>query len=92
MEILKEHVLAVHLKDLQVNQKMAKPTDWFFFSGVPTGEGLVDNDSLVKILNTVDFKGFLAVELDHPHYDWMGKEFECVEKSVEGLRQIVKNL
>lgn len=92
MEILKEHVLAVHLKDLQVNPKMAKPNDWFFFSGVPVGEGLIDNDSLAKILNTVDFKGFLAVEIDHPHYDWTGRERQCVEKSVQGLKKIVNSL
>lgn len=92
MEILKDHVLAVHLKDLQVNPKMARPTDWFFFSGVPVGEGLIDNDSLAKILNTADFEGFLAVEIDHPHYDWTGREIECVEKSVAGLKKIVTSL
>lgn len=92
MEILAPYVLAVHLKDLQVNPTMAKPTDWFYFSGVPVGEGLVDNQKLADILNKHDFKGFLAVEIDHPNADWMGREEECVAKSVEAMKNIVKNL
>jgi sugar phosphate isomerase/epimerase len=92
MEILAPHVLAVHLKDLQVNPLMARPTDWFFFSGVPVGEGLIDNQALVNILAKTDFKGFLAVEIDHPHVDWMNREDECVEKSVVGLKTIVNSL
>lgn len=92
MEILAPHVLAVHLKDLQVNHTMARPTDWFFFSGVPVGEGLIDNQKLANILNKTDFTGFLAVEIDHPHADWMGREEECVAKSVAGLKNIVSNL
>ncbi len=92
MEILAPHVFAVHLKDLQINPRMARPNDWFFFSGVPVGEGLIDNQVLANILNKTDFKGFLAVEIDHPHYDWMNREDECVEKSVKGLKAIVNSL
>lgn len=92
MEILAPYVFAVHLKDLQVNPLMARPNDWFFFSGVPVGEGLIDNNALANILNKTDFKGFLAVEIDHPHYDWMNREDECVEKSVNGLKAIVNSL
>ncbi len=92
MEILAPYVFAVHLKDLQVNPRMARPNDWFFFSGVPVGEGLIDNQALANILNKTDFNGFLAVEIDHPHYDWMNREDECVEKSVAGLKKIVSSL
>ncbi len=92
MEILAPHVLAVHLKDLQVNVKEARPTDWFFFSGVPVGQGLIDNQTLANILNKQDFTGFLAVEIDHPHADWRGREDEAVELSVKGLKNIVNSL
>lgn len=92
MEILAPHVLAVHLKDLQVNMKEARPTDWFFFSGVPVGQGLIDNQSLANILNKQNFTGFLAVEIDHPHADWRGREDEAVELSVKGLKKIVNSL
>jgi 3-oxoisoapionate decarboxylase len=92
MEILAPYVFAVHLKDLQINNRMARPNDWFYFSGVPVGEGLIDNQKLANILNKHDFKGFLAVEIDHPHEDWMNREDECVAKSVEGLKKIISSL
>jgi sugar phosphate isomerase/epimerase len=92
MEILGKHTLAVHLKDLQVNTKEAKPTDWFFFSGVPVGQGLIDNQTLANILNKSGFKGFLAVEIDHPTYEWRGREDEAVALSVQGMKNIVANL
>jgi sugar phosphate isomerase/epimerase len=84
--------MAVHLKDLQVNTAEARPTDWFFFSGVPVGQGLIDNQALANILNKQDFTGFLAVEIDHPHADWRGREDEAVELSVKGLKKIVGSL
>jgi sugar phosphate isomerase/epimerase len=92
MEILAPHVLAVHLKDLQVNVKEARPTDWFFFAGVPVGQGLIDNQALANILNKQDFKGFLAVEIDHPHADWKGREEQAVTLSVSELKKIVSSL
>lgn len=92
MEILAPHVLAVHLKDLQVNVKEARPTDWFFFAGVPVGQGLIDNQVLANILNKQDFKGFLAVEIDHPHADWKGREEQAVTLSVSELKKIVSSL
>ena len=92
MEVLAPYVLAVHLKDLQVNPEAAVPTDWFYFAGVPVGEGLVDNQKLANILNKQNFTGFLAVEVDHPHKDWMGREEECVNRSVAAMKKIVQNL
>lgn len=92
MEKLAKYTLAVHLKDLQVNPKEAKPNDWFYFAGVPVGQGLVDNQTLVNILDKADFQGFLAVEIDHPHIDWRGREDEAVAESVKGMKQIVANI
>jgi sugar phosphate isomerase/epimerase len=92
MEILAKYTFAVHLKDLTVNTKEAKPTDWFFFSGVPVGQGLVDNQALINILAKAGFKGFLAVEIDHPNYEWRGREDEAVTLSVEGMKRMVANI
>jgi sugar phosphate isomerase/epimerase len=92
MELLAKYTFAVHLKDLDVNPKEAKPTDWFFFSGVPVGQGLIDNQALVNILAKANFEGFLAVEIDHPHYDWRGREEEAVALSVEGMKRLVANI
>ncbi len=92
MRKLAKYTFAVHLKDLQVNTAEARPTDWFFFSGVPVGQGLVDNQTLVRILDQAGFDGFLAVEIDHPHIDWRGREDEAVALSVKGMKEIVANI
>ena len=91
MEKLAPYVLATHVKDLMPD-KHARPTDWHFFAGVPVGDGLIDNQALAKLLHKANFKGFLAVEIDHPHFDWAGREDEMVELSMKGLRSIASSL
>jgi sugar phosphate isomerase/epimerase len=91
MEKLAPHVFATHIKDLMPNP-IAKPTDWFFFSGVPVGKGLIDNKKLAELLHKHGYKGFLAVEIDHPHPDWQGFEDEAVGISIKALRAIGESL
>jgi 3-oxoisoapionate decarboxylase len=91
MEKLAPFVLATHVKDLMPD-KNARPTDWFFFAGVPVGKGLIDNQTLAKLLHKAKFKGFLAVEIDHPHSDWTGREDEAVALSIKGLKKIAQEL
>jgi sugar phosphate isomerase/epimerase len=91
MEKLAPYVLATHVKDLYPD-KNAKPTDWFFFAGVPVGQGLIDNEALAKLLHKADFKGFLAVEIDHPHTDWTEREDEAVALSIKELKRIAATL
>jgi sugar phosphate isomerase/epimerase len=91
MEKLAPYTLATHVKDLWPD-KNASPTDWFFFAGVPVGKGLIDNQKLAQLLKDADFKGFLAVEIDHPHTDWTGREDEAVALSVEQLKNIAASL
>jgi len=87
MKKLAPYVFATHIKDLMVNP-LAKPNDWFFFSGVPVGMGLIDNDQLAGMLKNVGYTGFLAVEIDHPHPDWTDLEKEAVAISIKNLRKI----
>jgi len=91
MEILAPYTLATHVKDLYPD-KNARPTDWFFFSGVPVGHGLIDNQTLAELLNKANFEGFLAVEIDHPHTDWTDREDEAVALSVKELKRIAAAL
>jgi sugar phosphate isomerase/epimerase len=86
MEKLAPYVFATHIKDL-VPDANARPTDWFFFAGVPVGLGLVNNEKLVELLAKANYKGFLAVEIDHPHTDWTDFEDEAVGISVKNLRK-----
>jgi sugar phosphate isomerase/epimerase len=91
MEKLAPYVLATHVKDLMPD-KNARPTDWFFFAGVPVGKGLIDNQTLAQLLHKANFKGFLAVEIDHPHTDWTDREDEAVALSIVELKKIAKDL
>jgi len=87
MEKLAPYTYATHVKDLMPD-KTAKPTDWHFFAGVPVGMGLIDNEKLAQLLHEANYQGFLAVEIDHPHADWAGREDEAVELSVKELKRI----
>src|SRR5258708_28979499 len=69
MQKLAKHTLATHIKDLKVRKGVAAD-EWFFFSSTPVGDGLVDNLQLAKLLNDANYKGFLAVEIDHLHPDY----------------------
>jgi 3-oxoisoapionate decarboxylase len=91
MEKLAPYVLATHVKDLMPD-KNARPTDWHFFAGVPVGKGLIDNHTLAQLLHKANFKGFLAVEIDHPHTDWTEREDEAVALSIKELKKIAKTL
>lgn len=91
MEKLAPYVYATHVKDL-LPDKHASPADWFFFAGVPVGQGLIDNQKLAEYLQKAHFKGFLAVEVDRPHTDWTGREDEAVALSVKELRRITAAL
>lgn len=87
MRKLAPYVFSTHIKDLVLN-KDAKANDWYFFSGVPVGFGLVDNMKLAEILSEYNYKGFLAVEIDYPSKEWMGLEDEAIAVSVKNLRKI----
>ena len=91
MKKLAPYVMATHVKDLMPDKNYS-PTDWYFFAGVPVGEGLIDNQALAVLLQKAGFKGFLAVEVDHPHSSWAGREDEMVDLSITGLRKIAAPL
>jgi 3-oxoisoapionate decarboxylase len=91
MEELAPYTLATHVKDLMPD-KNARPTDWHFFAGVPVGMGLINNQALAEMLHKANFKGFLAVEIDHPHTDWTEREDEAVALSIKELKRIAAAL
>ena len=48
--------------------------------------------ALGPLLAKADFKGFLAVEIDHPHTEWTGREDEAVALSIKELKRIAMSL
>jgi len=89
MAKLARYTYATHIKDLKVNPD-ASPDDWYFFSSVPVGDGLIDNVALARMLKTANYQGFLAVETDFLHPDYGSDEHAAIRKSVAGLRRIVE--
>jgi len=87
MAKLAPRVYATHIKDLRV-QKGVSADEWYFFSSVPVGDGLVDNQKLVQILADAGFDGVLAVEMDFLHPDYGNDEDRAVEQSVRELRRM----
>ncbi|NLF29034.1 MAG: sugar phosphate isomerase/epimerase [Clostridiales bacterium] len=87
MEKLAPYVFSTHIKDLKMHPT-ARPTDWYFFCGVPVGFGLVDNMKLAELLSKAGYKGFLAVEIDAPAPEWLGMEEEAIAVSVKNLKKI----
>ena len=91
MQKLAKYTLATHIKDLKV-RKGTPPDDWFFFSSTPVGDGLVDNQKLARLLHDANYKGFLAVEIDHLHPDYDYDEHAAVRQSIIELRRITQGL
>lgn len=91
MEKLAPYVYATHIKDLRP-VKGVPVNEWYFFSCVPTGEGLIENEKLALMLKKNNYEGFLAVEIDFLHPDYTNREEEVVKKSIEALRDIAKTL
>jgi 3-oxoisoapionate decarboxylase len=91
MQKLAKYTFATHIKDLKINPD-ASPDDWYFFSSVPVGDGLIDNVALARMLKNANYQGFLAVETDFLHPDYGNDEHAAIRKSVAGLRRIVEEI
>ena len=91
MEKLAPYVFATHIKDLKP-VKGVPVNEWYFFSCVPIGEGLIDNARLASILARHNYQGFLAVEIDFLHPDYANQEEDVVKKSIHALRNIANQL
>jgi len=44
------------------------------------------------LLHKANVKGFLAVEIDHPHMDWTEREEEAAALSIKALKRIAASM
>jgi sugar phosphate isomerase/epimerase len=88
MGMLARYVYATHIKDLKVRRDVP-PSEWFFFSSTPVGEGLIDMARLLRSLADAGYDGLLAVEIDHLHPDYGYDEHAAVRQSISELRRLV---
>jgi sugar phosphate isomerase/epimerase len=67
-----------------------RPEEWYFFSSVPVGTGLIDMPGVVRALQDGGYEGVLAVESDH-HKDNQDED-RLVADSVAYLQQLLAEL
>ena len=83
------YTVATHTKDLDACRHV-RPEEWFFFSSVPVGTGLIDMPGVVRALKESGYDGVLAVESDH-HKDNQDED-ALVAQSIAYLKNLVKNI
>jgi 3-oxoisoapionate decarboxylase len=82
------YTVATHTKDLDACRHVS-PEEWYFFSSVPVGTGLIDMPGVVRALKDSGYTGVLAVESDH-HKDNQDED-KLVEQSIVYLKKLVQN-
>ena len=83
------YTVATHTKDVAACRHV-RPEEWYFFSSVPVGTGLIDIPGVVRALAESGYQGVLAVESDH-HKDNQDED-QLVAKSIAYLKSLVAEL
>jgi len=83
------YTVATHTKDLDACRHVP-PEEWYFFSSVPVGTGLIDMPGVVKALKDSGYDGVLAVETDH-HKDHQDED-KLVARSIAYLKKLLREL
>jgi sugar phosphate isomerase/epimerase len=83
------YTVATHTKDVEACRHVP-PEEWYFFSSVPVGTGLVDIPGVVKALQESGYTGILAVESDH-HKDNQDED-QLVAKSIAYLKSLLQQM
>lgn len=83
------YTVATHVKDVSACRHTS-PEEWYFFSSVPVGSGLIDIPAVIRALKESGYQGVLAVESDH-HKDHQDED-RLVAESVSYLKGLLKEL
>jgi 3-oxoisoapionate decarboxylase len=83
------YTVATHTKDLEACRHV-RPEEWFFFSSVTVGTGLIDMPAVVQALKQSGYTGVLAVESDH-HKDNQNEDV-LVAQSIAYLKNLLKEI
>ena len=83
------YTVATHTKDVDACRHV-RPEEWYFFSSVPVGTGLIDMPGVVRALADSGYQGVLAVESDH-HKDHQDED-QLVAKSIVYLKSLVTEI
>jgi len=83
------YTVATHTKDVDACRHV-RPEEWYFFSSVPVGTGLIDMPGVVRALKDSGYEGVLAVESDH-HKDNQDED-KLVEQSIAYLKKLLTEM
>lgn len=83
------YTVATHTKDVDACRHVP-PEEWYFFSSVPVGTGLIDMPGVVRALAESGYTGVLAVETDH-HKDHQDED-KLVARSIAYLKRLLREL
>ena len=83
------YTVATHTKDVDACRHV-RPEEWYFFSSVTVGTGLIDMPGVVRALKESGYDGVLAVESDH-HKDNQDED-RLVADSVAYLKTLLGEL
>jgi sugar phosphate isomerase/epimerase len=83
------YTVATHTKDVDACRHV-RPEEWYFFSSVPVGTGLIDMPGVVQALRECGYEGVLAVESDH-HKDNQDED-RLVAESIGYLKRLLSQL
>jgi sugar phosphate isomerase/epimerase len=83
------YTVATHTKDLDACRHVS-PEEWYFFSSVPVGTGLIDIPGVARALQESGYAGVLAVESDH-HKDHQDED-QLVAQSIAYLKKLLQEL
>jgi sugar phosphate isomerase/epimerase len=83
------YTVATHTKDLDACRHV-RPEEWYFFSSVAVGTGLIDMPGVVRALAESGYDGVLAVESDH-HKDNRDED-QIVAESVAYLKTLLAEM
>jgi 3-oxoisoapionate decarboxylase len=87
--LLGPYTVATHTKDVEACRHV-RPEEWYFFSSVPVGTGLIDMPGVVRALAESGYEGSLAVESDH-HKDNQDED-ALVAQSIAYLKKLVAEI
>ncbi|TKT76185.1 sugar phosphate isomerase/epimerase family protein [Aquamicrobium sp. LC103] len=74
---------ATHLKDIAAHR--GDPRSFAFWPSVPLGDGAVEIDAILDLLERANYPGLLAIEIDLLHPFYAGED-EAVRLSLDRLR------
>lgn len=91
LNLLAKKTKVVYLKPVALNPVEAGITDWYFFSGVPAGQGLSNDQAVFDLLERAGYKGLVLYSMDHPQTDWYDREKEAAFISARCLKSMARH-